>query len=57
MFSTLEEVVDFYDAGGGPDLSGTGTKSALLQPLNLTQQEKHALVAFLREALLGTEIK
>jgi len=39
-FATLEEVVDFYDQGGDADLSGTSTKSALIQPLNLTQAEK-----------------
>ncbi|MEM7309438.1 MAG: cytochrome c peroxidase [Planctomycetota bacterium] len=56
-FATLEEVVDFYDQGGDADLCGTFTKSALIQPLNLTQSEKDALVAFLRDGLLGTEIK
>jgi cytochrome c peroxidase len=56
-FATLEEVVDFYDQGGDADLSGTSTKSALIQPLNLTQAEKDDLVAFLRNGLLGTEIK
>jgi cytochrome c peroxidase len=55
--TTLEDVVDFFDAGGGSDLSGTGTKDARLVPLGLTQAEKGALVAFLGEALLGTEIR
>jgi cytochrome c peroxidase len=40
VFKTLEEVVDFYDRGGG----GKGTD---LKPLALTPQEKKSLVAFL----------
>jgi len=54
---TLEEVVEFYDQGGGPDLSGTGTKSPLIVPLGLTAQEKSQLVTFLREGLTGTPIE
>ncbi len=41
---TLDAVVDFYDAGGGPN-------SALdprIKPLDLTQEEKAALLAFLK---------
>jgi cytochrome c peroxidase len=47
-FATLEEVVDFYDAGGAanPYLSGD------IKPANLTAEEKRALVSFLR-ALSG----
>jgi len=56
-FATLEEVVEFYDAGGGPDQSGSGTKDARIVPLGLTDAEKAALVAFLRDGLTGTEIK
>ncbi len=48
VFFTLEEVVEFYNKGGGPDRFGT--KSPLLKPLNLTKEEQEALVAFL-EAL------
>lgn len=40
VFKTLEEVVEFYDRGGG----GKGTD---LRPLGLTADEKKALVAFL----------
>jgi cytochrome c peroxidase len=40
---TLEDVVDFYDAGGGPGPN----KSPLIKPLRLTDQEKKNLVAFL----------
>lgn len=50
-FSSLEEVVDFYDAGGG-DVPG---KSSLLSPLGLTGEEKADLLAFLG-TLTGPEI-
>jgi cytochrome c peroxidase len=43
-FKTLEEVVDFYDRGGGDDPN----KSPLLRGLGLTAQEKTDLTAFLR---------
>ncbi len=46
VFKTLEEVVDFYDRGGGD----VPNKDRRLKPLNLTDEEKEALVAFL-EAL------
>ncbi|MEO8187399.1 MAG: cytochrome c peroxidase [Burkholderiaceae bacterium] len=42
--ASLEDVVDFYNRGGG-DLPG---KSALLKPLGLDGEEKAQLVAFLR---------
>lgn len=45
VFFSLEEVVDFYDAGGGP---GRG-KSPLLKPLRLTAAEKQDLIAFLKD--------
>ena len=54
--ATLEEVVEFLDAGGGPDLSGHGTKDPAIVPLGLTAQEKSDLVAFLRDGLTGTPI-
>jgi cytochrome c peroxidase len=41
---TLEEVVEQYDQGGGT----AGNKSDLILKLNLTQQEKNDLVAFLK---------
>jgi cytochrome c peroxidase len=47
--STLREVIDFYDAGGGVQQP----KSVLLRKLNLTEKEKSDLVAFL-ESLTGT---
>lgn len=43
MFKTLAEVVDFYDKGGGV----AANKSPSLKPLNLSADEKAALVAFL----------
>jgi cytochrome c peroxidase len=48
VFQSLEEVIDFYDRGGGT-VSG---KSPLLQPLGLTGREKRDLLAFL-QALTG----
>lgn len=45
---TLEEVVDFYDQGGGGDVN----KDPILKPLGLKPSEKADLVAFL-EALSG----
>lgn len=50
-FEVLEEVVDFYDAGGGDDPN----KSSLLKPLHLTDEEKEALLEFL-DSLSGDEI-
>ena len=51
-FYTLEEVVDFYDEGGGADRIeenfGHSTKTKLLKPLGLTDEEKEQLVEFLR---------
>jgi cytochrome c peroxidase len=47
-FETLEEVVDFYNQGGGT----ASNKSPKILKLNLTKQEKKDLVAFLR-ALTG----
>jgi cytochrome c peroxidase len=49
--ATLEDVVRFYDSGGGTHPN----KSPLLQPLGLTDQEVQDLVAFLREALQGKQ--
>jgi cytochrome c peroxidase len=43
-FATLEEVIDFYDQGGGPDPQ----RDVDLRPLGLDAGEKRALAAFLR---------
>jgi cytochrome c peroxidase len=50
-FATLEEVIDFYDRGGGesPNLD------PLISPLDLSSQDKADLVAFL-ESLTGDSI-
>ena len=52
VFKTLEEVVDFKNAGGGanPNLS------PLMKPLNLTAEERADLIAFLK-ALTGEPLK
>jgi cytochrome c peroxidase len=42
-FRTLDEVVDFYNRGGGKDTA----KDPLLSPLGLTQQEMDDLMEFL----------
>ncbi len=43
VFRTLEEVIEFYDRGGGDDPN----KSPLLKRLGLSDQEKKDLLAFL----------
>ena len=50
VFTTLEEVVDFYDRGGGPGRN----KTTLMKPLNLSAAEKKDLLAFIA-ALSMTE--
>lgn len=49
-FKTLEDIIEYYNAGGryGPN------NSDLIKPLNLNEEEKQALVAFLK-ALTGTK--
>jgi len=44
VFTTLEQVVAFYVAGGGSNPN----KSPLVKPLDLDAEEQKALVAFLR---------
>ena len=51
VFFVLEEVIDFYDKGGGDDPN----KSPLLKPLELTDQEKADLLEFLN-SLSGSEV-
>ncbi len=59
-FFGLDEVVDFYNEGGGSNEFTDGTfakaKTKLLKPLKLSDKEKEDLVAFL-ESLSGEEIK
>ena len=52
-FATLAEVVDFYDRGGDFDAPN---KNPLIVPLNLTPQEKTALLAFLSGALTDPRV-
>ena len=51
VFLVLEEVIDFYDQGGGDDPN----KSPLLKPLQLSDQEKEDLLEFLN-SLSGSEL-
>jgi len=53
QLATLEEVIDFYDAGGGTAVSGT--KSPFLIPLGLSSDEKADLLAFLY-SLTGKQV-
>ncbi|MEW6586690.1 MAG: cytochrome c peroxidase [Nitrospirota bacterium] len=46
---TIDDVIEFFNSGGGDDKN----KTPLLAPLNLTDEEKRALKAFLLEALKG----
>jgi len=57
QFFTLEEVIDFYDEGGGENemTERAGNKTPILKPLGLTDEDKEALVVFLEE-ISGDEI-
>ena len=57
QFYTLEEVIDFYNDGGGDNemTKRAGNKTPILKPLDLTDEEKEALVIFLDE-VSGDEI-
>ena len=48
---TLEEVIDYYDRGG----TGANGQDPRISPLNLSWQEKHALLAFLH-SLTGDNV-
>ena len=50
VFETLDEVIDFFDQGGGPG-------NTVLKPLTLNAEEKNALKVFLVEALSGDDIQ
>lgn len=50
VFKNLREVVEFYDRGGGD----VPNKDPLLKSLNLTEEEKGALVAFLEALTCNT---
>ena len=52
MIKTLEDVVGFYNEGGGQD----SHKSELMKPLNLSSKEQKDLVSFLK-ALSGDRLE
>lgn len=58
VFATLEQVLDFYNDGGG---AGRGielaTQTLPAEKLNLTQKEKQAIIAFLRSMTDTTSYK
>ena len=54
MLASLDDVIDFYDRGGGSDLPAL--KDSLIKPLNLSKNEKSDLKAFLL-SLSGDPIK
>ena len=45
MVATLDDVIEFYNKGGGPDRPGL--KDSAMKPLNLSKSEKSDLKAFL----------
>ena len=47
VLKTLEQVVEFYNVGGGNDPLIAPTKSQMMRPLGLSPSEKKDLVAFL----------
>lgn len=53
VFLTIEEVIDFFNMGGGDDPNRT----ELLKPLYLDDEEKKSLKAFLMEGLKGELVK
>jgi cytochrome c peroxidase len=55
--ATIEDAVEFMATGGGTDLSGSGTKAPEIVDRGLTLQELADLTTFVRDALMGTEIK
>jgi cytochrome c peroxidase len=48
VFRTLEEVVDFYDGGGGHGLGVRVRQTLPTDSLHLTLAEKSSLVAFMK---------
>jgi len=49
VFTTLDEVIDFFDQGGGKG-------NAALKPLGLSSDEKRFLKTFMAEALSGEDV-
>ncbi len=50
VFSTIEEVIDFFNRGGGKG-------NTVLKSLGLSSEEKRVLKVFLQEALSGEDIR
>lgn len=53
-FATLEDVIEFYNRGG--DFNAPNINHNLIQPLNLSPQQKSDLAAFLRGALTDPRV-
>ena len=54
-YPTLEEVVDFYDRGGGRGLGlDVPSQDPEVRPLHLTPEERRTLLVFMRDALDDT---
>jgi cytochrome c peroxidase len=54
-FNTLEEVIEFYNRGG--DFDAPNIDHGVIRPLNLSDQEKAELVAFLRRPLTDLRVR
>ncbi|MEZ5425712.1 MAG: cytochrome c peroxidase [Pyrinomonadaceae bacterium] len=54
-FATLEEVVEFYNRGG--DFDATNIDHGVIRPLNLSQDEKDQLVAFLKRPMTDERVR
>jgi cytochrome c peroxidase len=54
-FSTLEEVVEFYNRGG--DFDAPNIDHGLIKPLDLSTQEKADLVAFMKRPLTDVRVR
>jgi len=54
-FATLEDVVEFYNRGGDHD--APNIDRALIRPLNLTPDQKAALVAFMKRPLTDVRVR
>jgi len=55
-YTTLNQVIDFYDAGGGAGL-GLPHQTLPSAPLNLTQPEKEDLIAFMQSLTDTTSVR
>jgi len=53
IFGTLSDTIEFFNRGGGDDPN----KTPVLKPLHLTDEEKNALEAFLKQGLSGDLVR